>query len=203
MTSSTYPTLAISEGAADLIWREARTANTFLETPVTDEHIDTIMNLTQWGPTSMNSLPLRVTWVRTASARETLVGLMAEGNRAKTRSAPATAILAYDPRFFEHLATTFPHSPEAGARIGANLERAAASANNNAWLQAGYFILAVRAAGLAAGPMAGFNAAGVDAAFHEQNGWRSFVVVNIGLPGPDAYRERLPRLSRDVMSQQV
>lgn len=203
MTSPSYPALAISDDTADLLWREARSANSFLPTAVTDEQIDTIMNLTQWGPTSMNSLPLRVTWVRTADAKSTLVSVVAEGNRAKTQSAPATAILAYDPRFFEHLATTFPHSPEAGARVGANLERAATQANNNAWLQAGYFILAVRAVGLAAGPIGGFNAAEVDQAFHQENGWRSFMIVNIGLPGPDAHFPRLPRLEREVMSQQV
>lgn len=203
MSTSTDHALAIDAHAADLLWRTARSANSFADVPVTDAQIDTIMDLLQWGPTSMNSLPLRVTWVRTPEARETLVTLVAEGNRAKTASAPVSAVLAYDPEFFQHLSITFPHSPDAGARVGANPERAAATANNNAWLQAGYFILAVRAAGLAAGPIGGFDVAGVDAAFHRDNGWRSFMVVNVGLPGEGAHFGRLPRLPRELMSQQI
>jgi 3-hydroxypropanoate dehydrogenase len=43
--------------------------------------------------------------------------------------------------------------------------------------------------------MSGFDAAGADAEFFTASPWRSLLVVNIGRPGPDAWRDRLPRLS--------
>ncbi len=64
-------------------------------------------------------------------------------------------------------------------------------------LQVGYFIIAIRAVGLAAGPMIGFDAAAVDADFFAGTTWRSHLVVNIGNPGPDAWFARLPRLDYD------
>jgi 3-hydroxypropanoate dehydrogenase len=64
----------------------------------------------------------------------------------------------------------------------------------NSALQAGYFVLAVRAQGLAAGPMAGFDAPALDADFFPDGRLKSFMVVNIGHPGEDAFRNRLPRL---------
>lgn len=70
----------------------------------------------------------------------------------------------------------------------------------NATLQAGYLILAVRD-GLAAGPMAGFNGAGIDAEFFPDWRLRSIHVVNIGHHGKDPWFGRLPRLDQqDVVS---
>ena len=66
-----------------------------------------------------------------------------------------------------------------------------------ATLQIGYLIIGIRAAGLAAGPMAGFDAAGVDAEFFPDGRLRSLLIVNIGHPGPDAWHDRLPRLQPD------
>ena len=64
-------------------------------------------------------------------------------------------------------------------------------------MQAGYFVLAVRAAGLAAGPMGGFDAAAVDADFFTGGDWHAELVVTIGHPSSDSYRPRLPRLAPD------
>jgi hypothetical protein len=44
-------------------------------------------------------------------------------------------------------------------------------------------LLAVRAQGLAAGPMGGFDAEALDADFFPDGRWRSILVVNIGHPG--------------------
>ena len=71
----------------------------------------------------------------------------------------------------------------------------------NASLQAGYFLLAVRALGLSAGPMGGFDSAAVDEEFFPGGRWRSILVVNIGHPGEDPWFDRLPRLgNQDVIS---
>jgi 3-hydroxypropanoate dehydrogenase len=75
-------------------------------------------------------------------------------------------------------------------------------AGTNALLQAGYLIVALRAAGLAAGPMNGMDTAGVDAEFFTQKGWKSFLVVNVGIAeGEGTTYPRLPRLELDQVSE--
>jgi 3-hydroxypropanoate dehydrogenase len=189
-------TLELEKSAQDLLFREARTANTFTDEPVADEQIAAIYDLVKYAPTSMNMQPLRVTLVRSAEARERLVAHLGDGNKAKTATAPLTAILAYDPEFHEHLPTQFPHFAGAQAIFkGKDFRHGAASLN--ASLQVGYFILGVRAAGLVAGPMTGFDNAGVDQEFFAESGYKSLVVVNIGKPGENSWFPRSPRLEHD------
>ncbi|WP_434096184.1 malonic semialdehyde reductase [Streptosporangium roseum] len=187
--------LALSSEAQDLLFREARTANTFTDEPVGDEQMRAIYDLVKYAPTAMNQQPLRVLLVRGPEARERLVGLMSPGNRAKTAAAPLVAILAADLDFHEELPKVFPHF--AGAKdLFADEAARAQSARFNATLQVGYFILGVRAAGLAAGPMAGYDAAGIDKEFFDGD-HTVLAVVNIGRPGENAWFDRLPRLSYD------
>ncbi|MFB4295983.1 malonic semialdehyde reductase [Actinomadura sp. NTSP31] len=184
--------LAIDEATQDLLFREARTANAFSAEPVTDEQLRAIYDLVKWAPTAMNAQPLRLVAVRGAEARERLVPLMAEGNRAKTASAPLTLIVAADEDFHEHLPVTFPHKEGAREALHDSPGRPA-MARFNASIQLGYLILGIRAAGLAAGPMAGFDAAAVEKEFLGGS-QRAIAVVNAGKPGPDAWFPRNPRL---------
>jgi 3-hydroxypropanoate dehydrogenase len=188
------------EGRA-LLFTEARTANTFADTPVSDEDLTSIWELAKWAPTSANTQPLRVLYVRPGEGRDRLVKHMSEGNRAKTASAPAVAVLAVDTRFHEHIPTVFPIRAEMKDFFEEQEEVRAKTGSLNAALQVGYFILAVRAHGLAAGPMTGFDAAGLDAEFFPDGRYRSMVVVNIGHPGENPWFGRLPRLAHeDVVS---
>jgi 3-hydroxypropanoate dehydrogenase len=184
------------EGRA-LLFTEARTANTFAETPVSDEELASIWELAKWAPTSANTQPLRVLYVRPGEGRDRLAKHMSEGNRAKTAAAPAVAVLAVDTRFHEHIPAVFPIRAEMKDYFEAQEELRAKHANFNATLQSGYFILAVRAHGLAAGPMTGFDAAGLDAEFFPDGRYRSILVVNIGHPGENPWFGRLPRLDHD------
>jgi 3-hydroxypropanoate dehydrogenase len=188
--------LELDPAAQDLLFREARTANAFTDEPVTDDQVAAIHDLVKYGPTAMNNQPLRVVLVRSPEARERLLKHMSEGNREKTASAPLVAVLAADTNFHDHLGRTFPHVP--GARDlfldDAGREQAA---RFNATLQAGYFLLGVRAAGLAAGPMGGFDPAGIDDDLLVGTGWKSLMVVNIGRPAENAWFDRLPRLEHD------
>jgi 3-hydroxypropanoate dehydrogenase len=188
-----HQVLELDKNAQDLLFRSARTANTFTDEPVSEEQIAAIYDLIKFAPTSMNIQPLRVVLVRTPEARERLVGHLSEGNKAKTASAPLTAILAYDPEFHEHLPTVFPHFPGAQDLFKGKPHRYD-TAKLNALLQVGYFILGVRAAGLAAGPMTGLDAEGIDREFFADSGYKTLVVVNIGKPGENAWFPRHPRL---------
>jgi 3-hydroxypropanoate dehydrogenase len=188
--------LELSPEAQDLLFREARTANTFSDEPVTDEQIAAIYELVKHGPTAMNNQPLRIALVRQGEARERLLKHMSEGNREKTAGAPVVAVLAADTDFHENLERTFPHFPGAKDLFADDAAREQA-ARFNATLQIGYFLVGVRAAGLAAGPMGGFDAAAVDADFFEGTALRSLLVVNIGRPGENPWFDRLPRLAQD------
>ena len=188
-----HDVLELDKNAQDLLFRSARTANTFTDEPVSEEQVAAIYDLIKYAPTSMNIQPLRVVLVRTPEARERLVGQLSDGNKAKTQSAPLTAILAYDPEFHEHLPTVFPHFQGAQDLFKGKPHRHD-TAKLNALLQVGYFILGVRAAGLAAGPMTGLDAEGIDREFFADSGYKTLVVVNIGRPGENAWFPRNPRL---------
>jgi 3-hydroxypropanoate dehydrogenase len=103
--------LTLSPDAQDLLFREARTANRFTDEPVSDEQVAAIYDLMKFGPTAMNTQPLRIVLVRDGEPRERLLKHMADGNRDKTANAPLVAILAADGDFHEHLPRTFPHAP--------------------------------------------------------------------------------------------
>lgn len=195
--------LAFDRRAADLLFFEAHTADRFAPDPVPDEQIAEIWNLIRWAPTSGNSSPGRLLLVRSAEARERLVRHMSEGNRDKTLAAPLTVVAAADLRFHELWPRIAPHRAQAAARLEDDLPARERLAILSATLQAAYFIIGVRAAGLAAGPMGGFDRAGVDGEFFADGAWRSLVVINIGRPAPDGYRERLPRLEFEDVSRVV
>ncbi|CAM5394273.1 malonic semialdehyde reductase [Streptomyces tanashiensis] len=188
--------LALDAVAQDLLFREARTANTFTDEPVTDEQVQAIYDLVKYGPTAFNQTPLRITLVRSPEARERLVKHMAEGNQAKTSAAPLVAILSADNEFHEELPALLPHFPQAKDMFFSERPVREGSALMNAALQAAYFIVGVRAAGLAAGPMTGLDFAGLQKEFLDAD-HTPLMVVNIGKPGEDAWFPRSPRLSYD------
>ncbi|MGC5562952.1 malonic semialdehyde reductase [Streptomyces sp. FR-108] len=188
--------LVLDPAAQDLLFREARTANAFTDEPVTDEQVQAIYDLVKYGPTAFNQSPLRITLVRSPEARERLVRHMAEGNQPKTASAPLVAILSADNEFHEELPALLPHFPQAKDLFFAERPAREGAAALNAALQAAYFIIGVRAAGLSAGPMTGFDFAGVQKEFLDGD-HTPLMVVNIGRPAEDAWFPRSPRLEAD------
>lgn len=203
-TLATNP-LRIDDEAADLLFREARTVNRFAEEPVTDDHVRAAYDLVRWGPTAMNTLPLRLLLVRTPEARERLGAHMNEGNRAKTLAAPLTIVAAADPGFHTHLGFLAPHMEGATERFEAGgPDMRSGMARTSALIQVGYFVVGLRAVGLHAGPMGGFDAAGVNAEFFGDNGWQSLLVINVGLPAAEgASHPRQARLEFDQVSLAV
>jgi len=196
------PLPVLDDAGRTALFTEARTANTFTDEPVSDETLRSIWELAQWPPTAANTQPLRVTFVRTAEAKQRLLPLLAEGNRGKSEQAPVIAILAADLDFHEHSPVTFPVKPDFREGMEAQgREGREGMARFNAGLQIGYLLLAVRAHGLATGPMAGFDADAVTEEFLPGGRHRALLVVNIGHPGPDAWFPRLPRLAaEDVLT---
>ncbi|MEU5213929.1 malonic semialdehyde reductase [Streptomyces sp. NPDC020742] len=194
--------LALGTEAQELLFLEARTANTFSQAPVPDEQVRAIYELIKYAPTSMNQQPLRIVLLRSADARSRLVAHLDPANKGKSEQAPLVALLAADLHFHERLPEVFPHARNAADRYADSAVRER-SAVFNATLQLGYFIIGVRAAGLCAGPIVGYDEAGINRSFFPDGRGRVIAVVNIGRPGPAPWRERLPRLRyEDVVTQE-
>jgi 3-hydroxypropanoate dehydrogenase len=195
----------LDDKALDLLFRNARTHNVWLDKPVTDAQLRTIYEIMKWGPTTQNSQPMRVVFVRSAEAKAKLAPALSPGNLDKTMKAPATAIIAYDSRFYEQLPKVFPNNPAAKAGYEgddkkAHVER---TALRNSSLQGAYFILAARAVGLDCGPMSGFDNAKVDAAFFPDGRYKSNFLVNLAYGDPAKLFPRNPRLDFDEVCRIV
>jgi len=178
----------------DLLFREARTPLRFLDQTVAEETLSRAWDLAKMGPTAANGQPLRVLFLTSPEAKARLLPALAPNNVDKTRAAPVTAILAHDLAFFERLPVLYPFV-DARAWYADKPALAEETAFRSGTLQAGYLILALRAVGLACGPMSGFHAAQVDAAFFADTSLRSNLLLNIGYADPAAQRPRAPRLS--------
>src|SRR5258705_2670345 len=100
----------LSEEAQEQIFTKARSHSVWLPEPVGDELLHQIYDLMKWGPTSANSGPARIVFVKSQEAKEKLIPCMAPGNVEKTKTAPVTAIIAHDMEFYEKLPRLFPHA---------------------------------------------------------------------------------------------
>jgi 3-hydroxypropanoate dehydrogenase len=193
--------LVLDRAAQDLLFREARSASAFTGDPVDEDQLRAIYDLTRYGPTSLNLQSLRIVAVRSEGARQRLLVHLDERNRAKAAAAPLVLILAADLNFHEKLPEVFPPAPYLRAALEPRFEERVSQARFNATLQIGYLIVAIRAAGLAAGPMIGFDAAGVDRDFFPDGGCQALLLMNVGRGMPKRY-PRLPRLAyHDVVSE--
>lgn len=193
MTGTEHEFLAV-------IFRDARTFTRWQARPVAKEIVMSAFELACLGPTSGNCQPLRLVLVYSPTAKERLLPCVSSGNYEKVRTAPITAIVAYDMEFFEYLPRLYPHT-DARGWFTSNAALAEETAFRNSSLQGAYFILALRAQGLDCGPMSGFDAAKVDAAFFPEGRYRTNFLLNIGYGDRETLRPRLPRLGFDEVAR--
>jgi len=191
---------ATETGFLAAIFREARTFSHWQARPVPEAMVEAAFKLACLGPTSANCQPLRLVLVRSPAAKERLLSCVSSGNYEKVRTAPITAIVAYDLEFFELLPRLYPHT-DARGWFTTDPALAEETGFRNSSLQGAYFILALRAQGLDCGPMSGFDAAKVDAAFFPDHRYRTNFLLNIGYGDRGALRPRLPRLGFDEVAR--
>jgi 3-hydroxypropanoate dehydrogenase len=184
---------ALDGAALATLFSEARTFTHWLARSVPDEVIERALEQAQLGPTSGNCEPMRLVLVKSAQGKARLLPCVSAGNSDKVRTAPVTAIVAYDREFYEYLPRLYPHS-DARGWFTSNAALAQETAFRNSSLQGAYFILALRAHGLDCGPMSGFDNAKVDAAFFPDGRWRSNFLLNIGYGERPHPYPRPPRL---------
>ncbi len=182
-----------------LLFTAARTHFAWLPDPVHDDLLRRVYDLARWAPTGSNAQPLRVVFAKSAEAKERLRPALAPMNVEKVMTAPATAILAYDARWYDQMPKLVPFREGVREQLLALPDaRRDYLGSTNAVLQAGYFILAARACGLDCGPIGGFDPAKVDAAFFPDGAWRTILpIVNLGHGDPQKTMPRMPRLDFD------
>ncbi len=193
-TETLIETAKLDEAARSLLFTKGRTANSFSSRPVTDEQLQEIYELMKWGSTWANTLPLRIVYVTTPEGKQRLLTHMQPGNVEKTISAPVNAVLAVDNRYHDQLPRLLPFRPDMREMLEGNDALRERIRDFTGAMQAAYFIIAVRAAGLAAGPMGGFDQTSLDADLFPDGQWSSILVVNVGHPGENPWFDRLPRL---------
>ena len=186
----------IDSHCLDTLFRTARTHYRWLEQPVSDDELRTIYDLMKMGPTSANSSPARVLFLRTPAAKERLRPALSAGNVDKALTAPVVAIVATDPHFYESLPYLYPQA-DARSWFAGNDELASVTGMRNGTLQGAYLIMAARAAGLDCGPMSGFDNERVDTEFLAATGWKSNFLVCLGHGDPAEAWQRAPRLGFD------
>jgi 3-hydroxypropanoate dehydrogenase len=190
--------LSLDEIALDRLFREARTFTRWLDRPVTDDTLRAVADLAKMGPTSANSCPARFVFVVSPEAKERLRPHLDEGNVRQTMSAPVTAIVGYDTRFYDKLGFLFPHEPAARGWFAGKPDAIQETAFRNSSLQGAYLILAARALGLDCGPMSGFDKAGVEAAFFPGGEIKANFLINLGYGDRERLHPRSPRFGFDA-----
>lgn len=176
------------------LFTAARTQNGYRPTPVADETLRQLYDLVKWGPTAANSTPARFLFVRSEEAKARLLACVSHGNVQKVREAPVTAVIGMDMAFYDKLPQLFPHTDARSWFVGHPL-KIEHTAFRNSSLQGGYFILAARALGLDCGPMSGFDAVKMDAAFWAGTTVKTNFICTLGEGDPGKVLARSPRLS--------
>jgi 3-hydroxypropanoate dehydrogenase len=186
----------VSAEALDVLFRKGRSYDAFEPGTISDAQLHALYDLAKWGPTTSNSQPQRILFLRSAAAKERLTPALSKANLKKTIAAPVVALLAYDLKFYEHLGRMF-HNPAARSWYETTPEHIQTTSFRNATLQGAYFILAARALGLDTGPMSGFDNAKVDAEFFPDGRWKSNFLCAIGTAKPGSAPPRDPRFAFD------
>ncbi len=185
---------ALDEQSKDLVFREARTFNGWTDKPVAKDQLHEIYDLMKLCPTSSNACPIRIKFICSDDAKKVLEPILNEPNRAKTMLAPAVAILGNDDAFYEHDSFLTPHRPGAmSKRMTENKDLIPDWSMRNGTLQAAYFILAVRAIGLDAGPMQGLNKKAADEAFWAGTRVKTNFICSVGYGDENTVFKNLPR----------
>ncbi len=189
------------EAVLERLFKSARSQNGWRAEPVSDDQLREAYEIAKWGPTSMNTQPMRLVFLRSPEAKDRLKPALAPTNVDKVMPAPVVALIAFDSEFYTRLPTVFPHNPNAQKYFLGNQPLIDSTAFRNGSLQAAYYLLALRAVGLDVGPMSGFDQAKVNTEFFGGSTWRVNMLCAIGRGDPAKVFDRSPRLEYDEVSR--
>jgi nitroreductase len=184
----------LDDRSLDVLFRDARSHNTWQGHDVADVLIRAVYDLMKFGPTAANSCPARFVFVKSPEAKARLKPHLDQGNVNKVMTAPVTVIIGYDLKFYDHVPKLFPHT-DARSWFAGNDAKIQEAAFRNSSLQGAYLMMAARSLGLDCGPMGGFNADGVNAEFFPDGDVKANFICAIGHGDPSGIFGRSPRLS--------
>lgn len=184
----------ITESALEQLFTEARTHYDWETDPLPETVLRQLYELLKFGPTSANGSPARFLFCASAESRDKLAGCVSAQNAHKVRQAPVTVIIGMDLEWHEKLPELFPHA-DARSWFAGNPGLIRDTAFRNSSLQGAWLIMAARALGLDTGPMSGFDAAAVNAAFWSGTTVETNFICSIGRGTGEKLFPRLPRLS--------
>jgi nitroreductase len=187
----------LDDQSLDTLFREGRSFSQWQDKDVSAILLKAVYDLMKFGPTEANSCPARFVFVQSAEAKARLKPHLDAGNVNKVMSAPVTVIIAQDMKFYDQMGKLFPHAPGAREWFAGNDEKIARVALRNSSLQAAYLMLAARSLGLDCGPMAGFNADGLNREFFPDGQYKVNFICALGYGDRGALFPRNPRLSFD------
>jgi 3-hydroxypropanoate dehydrogenase len=187
---------ALSVQALDQLFREARSYNAWQDKAVSDALLHELYELMKWGPTSANSSPARIVFVKSDEAKARLKPCLNEGNVEKSMTAPVVAIIGMDMEFYEKLPKLFPHT-DARSWFAGKPEKIQDNAMRNSTLQGAYLMLAARALGLDCGPMSGFDYPKLEAVFFPDGKVKANFICALGYGSSEKLYPRGPRLDFD------
>ena len=183
----------MSKNFLNKLFKKARSHNNWTNKNISENILQDLYELVKNCPTSANSEPMRVIFLKSNKAKERVKPFLSEGNVEKTMTAPVCAIIAYDTKFYNHLPKLFPHNLGMKKILSNPPKKAEVTAFRNSTLQGGYFMLAARALDLDVGPMSGFDNAGVDKEFFSDGSFKSNFLCNLGYGDKSKLLKRLPR----------
>ncbi|MEL7459737.1 MAG: malonic semialdehyde reductase [Pseudomonadota bacterium] len=192
----------LDDTSIDMILRDARSHYAWTDRPVSTQMLHALYEITIAGPTSMNTCPARFVFVTSEAAKDRLAKSLKAKNIDKMRAAPVTAIIAWDPLYWQRLDFLFPHEDRKPLFEGKDAY-AHDTAYRNSTLQGAYFMIAARAMGLDVGAMSGFSNEIVDREFFADNGWKSNFLVNFGYADETALFQKLPRFEFDDVCEVI
>ncbi len=188
--------LQLDAAAQEALFTGARSPLHFDDRPVPLDVVQATYDLIKWGPTSNNAMPLRLAIADSPEARASVIVHAAPGNRPKIDAAPLVLVVASDYDFHE-----LSHITAAGVeglrdKLAGRPESRAVTAHDNTWLQLGYLIVGLRAAGLAVRPMGGFDHEGLTHDLLAGTAWHAEALLAVGYPAPDGEDGVKPRQGR-------
>ncbi len=182
------------------LFTNAHTHTKWHNDPIPENVLRALYDLVKVGSTSANCSPARFVFITSDEGREKLERCLSSGNVEQTMTAPCTVIVAYDEAFYKELPTLFPYA-DAKSWFTSSPDAAYETAMRNSSMQGAYLICAVRALGLDAGAMSGFNSKVLDDTFFSGSTWKVNFLLNIGYGDKDKVHKRLPRLSFEQACQ--
>ena len=191
-------TSPLDDAALDVLFRDARSQNSWQDKPVSVDTLHALYDLMKWGPTSANCFPMRLIFAHSQEEKDRLATMVMDDNIEKVRTAAAVAIIGYDSEFYENLPTLFPHDQTARSWFADAPELAESTAFRNSSLQGAYFMIAARALGLDCGPLSGFDPDAVNAHYFPDSPVKANFLCGIGYGDASGVFDRSPRPDFDT-----